>query len=107
MAMSDSELSEYSELLQALLEGSPEGNDAALNTLLQKLNAFVESEDSEPAENIVQLLGTTVGRQSTPPDWLHADAADQCQRDGKLRIEKRVYLHTRYMDCLLPIMSVL
>ncbi|KAF1842091.1 GTP binding protein-like protein [Cucurbitaria berberidis CBS 394.84] len=57
------EVEEFLESIELLLEGSPEGQDAALRTLLHKLERFVDIGDAEPAEVATKLLGTAVGGQ--------------------------------------------
>ena len=64
MSLSDQEFAGFLQSLELLLEGSPEGQDAALRTLLHKLEQFVDVGDTKPAETAIQLLGTAVGCQS-------------------------------------------
>lgn len=64
MSLSEQELAEFVESLELLLEGNPEGQDAALSTLLHRLEHFVDIGETEPAEIATQLLGTAVGGQS-------------------------------------------
>lgn len=64
MPLSEPELTEFLESLELLLEGSPEGQNAALRTLLHRLEHFVDTEDTEPVETATGILGTAVGGQS-------------------------------------------
>lgn len=64
MPLTEAESGEYLEGVELLLEGSPEGRDAALTQLVHRLETFVSTEDEEPAEITVRLLGTAVGGQS-------------------------------------------
>ncbi|KAH7345938.1 armadillo-type protein [Pyrenochaeta sp. MPI-SDFR-AT-0127] len=63
MPLSDDEIPEYLESLEFLLEGSPVGKDAELEEFFRRLQAFVETGDTEMAEVTVRLLGTAVGGQ--------------------------------------------
>lgn len=63
MPLSSEDLADYLESLELLLEGSPDGHDADLAELLQRLEASVQTGD-ERAEITVRLLGTAVGGQS-------------------------------------------
>jgi len=63
---SDAKLADDSELLEVLLEGTPEASyNAILSNALRKLENLIASGNIEPAENIAELLGTAVGKNST------------------------------------------
>ncbi|KAH9871979.1 hypothetical protein J1614_006238 [Plenodomus biglobosus] len=61
---SDADLAFYSELLEILLERTPEtSHNAKLASALQKLEASVASGGFESAQNILDLFATAVGKQ--------------------------------------------
>ncbi len=64
MSLPSVESTKYQEQIETILEGSPNNQDAKLQELSSKLEAFVTSGHFEQAELIIGLLGTAVGRDS-------------------------------------------
>ncbi|KAH9877513.1 hypothetical protein IAQ61_002880 [Plenodomus lingam] len=63
-ALSDAELTFYSELLEILVDKTPEpSHNAALRAALQKLEASIASGNLESAQNFLDLFATSVGKQ--------------------------------------------
>jgi hypothetical protein len=54
------------EAARLLLDGTTEGQEAALAETLQKLQGLVARQQYEAAEDLVQILGTAVGQRSRP-----------------------------------------
>lgn len=57
--------SDLTTLKSVLLEGSPSGQEKFLADTLQKLVDLIAAGELESAEELVQILGTAVGKQSS------------------------------------------